>query len=228
MYRSERSVSVAKQEVFFLTDAPLPLAEEEYRALRATIRERGTLRPIVMTLTVVSWAGVSVWLQASGAAPLLSLVALVILDAGFEAVFSIHVGVERVGRYLQVRYESADGPRWEHTAMEAPPAAPSKPTDALFSWVFLAACGLNLVLACWLAAGAALTGQAPEIVSTAGSAMSAGAAGDMFTWSPLPVAMLAVLVVAHAAFVLRILGAKKFAAGQRTRELEFFRRTLSN
>ena len=38
------------------SDSPSPLSIEEYRALRATIRERGTARWIVIALTFVAWA----------------------------------------------------------------------------------------------------------------------------------------------------------------------------
>lgn len=192
-----------------MADALPSLAEEEYRALRATIRERGTARSIVMTLTVVSWAAFSLWLNDSGRTPLLSLVALVMLDAGFEAVFSMHVGVERIGRYLQVRYESPDGPRWEHTAMASPPPAASKPVDALFSPVFLVAVGLNLVLACW--------------TGVAGLPLVPDGSDGVAAWNLIALVELAVVFVGHLALVARILGARRFAAGQRQRELEFFK-----
>ena len=41
--------------------------------------------------------------------PLATLVPLLVLAAAFECVFALHVGIERVGRYLQVFYED----RWE-------------------------------------------------------------------------------------------------------------------
>jgi hypothetical protein len=201
-----------------MADAPVSLAEEEYRALRATIRERGTARPIVMTLTVVSWAGVNVWLQSAGAAPLLSLAALVILDAGFEAVFSMHVGVERIGRYLQTRYESANGPRWEHAAMTPPPPASGKPADSLFSTVFLLAACLNLVLACWAVVAVSPIAQA---VTSSGATLDTPGVADI-SWTPFPMISIGMLVAAHALFVARVFSARTFAAGQRERELQFF------
>ena len=48
---------------------------------------------------------------------LLGLTLLAILVGGFEAIHALHVGAERIGRYLQVYYEDTpDGPRWETTA----------------------------------------------------------------------------------------------------------------
>src|SRR5262245_24708088 len=96
------------------------LAVEEYRALRATIRERGTARLVVTTITFVSWAGLVTATCALNLPAVLGLVPLLVLTAGFEAGFAMHVGVERVGRFIQVRYEGDAGlPAWEHAAMKA-------------------------------------------------------------------------------------------------------------
>jgi len=49
---------------------------------------------------------------------------------GFEAIHALHVGAERIGRYLQVYYEDApDAPRWETTAMAVGPALPGGGID---------------------------------------------------------------------------------------------------
>jgi hypothetical protein len=63
----------------------------------------------------------------------------------FEAVLALHIGVERVGRYLQVFYE--EGPssrRWEHTAMAFGRAFPGG-SDPLFGGFFLMATVLNFI-----------------------------------------------------------------------------------
>ena len=58
----------------------------------------------------------------------------------------MHVGVERIGRYLQVFYEgTADGPMWETTAMSVGPALPGGGVDPLFTVVFAFATLLNLI-----------------------------------------------------------------------------------
>jgi hypothetical protein len=84
----------------------------EYTSLRATIRQRGTVRIGAFLVGLVSWA-LATLAAAVIAIPLVVLVPLVVLAGTFEAVFSLHVGVERVGRYLQVFYDD----QWEATAM---------------------------------------------------------------------------------------------------------------
>jgi len=87
-------------------------ALEEYTALRATISQRGSVRTCVFVL------GLAIWCMVAVAAtfisiPLITILPLVLLAGTFEAVFALHVGVERVGRYLQVFHQD----RWEQTAM---------------------------------------------------------------------------------------------------------------
>ena len=63
---------------------------------------------------------------------------LLALAGVFEAVFALHTGVERVGRYIQVFYESEtpDSSNWEYTAMAFGrpfPAAPAIRCSGAFS-----------------------------------------------------------------------------------------------
>jgi len=95
------------------------LALEEYRSLRATVQHRGTLR-FVMALTTWSvWAALALYSWTTGLAPLAGAIPLVVLMGGFEIVLSLHTGVERIGRYIQLMFESGqtEAPAWEHTAM---------------------------------------------------------------------------------------------------------------
>src|SRR6185295_1240019 len=79
-------------------------------------------------------------------APVATLIPLVVLAALFEAVFALHVGVERVGRYLQVFHEpAAEGSGWEHTAMAFGRVPGAATTDALFTAVFLIAAACNII-----------------------------------------------------------------------------------
>jgi hypothetical protein len=71
---------------------------------------------------------------------------LAVLAGGFEAVHALHVGVERIGRYIQVYYEDLAGARWETTAMRAGPGLPGSGVDPLFTLLFIAACLANLVV----------------------------------------------------------------------------------
>jgi len=88
--------------------------------------------------------------------PIAALVPLVVLAAGFEAIYALHVNVERIGRYLQVFHEDQGG--WEHVAMAYGQRFPGRGGDALFSMLFLVATALN-----FLPVG--LGGTAPEMVA---------------------------------------------------------------
>jgi hypothetical protein len=70
-----------------------------------------------------------------------------VLLAGFEAIHALHVGVERVGRYLQVFYENgSDGPLWESAAMRFGPGLPGAGVDPLFTSVFVGATLVNVAI----------------------------------------------------------------------------------
>ena len=95
----------------------------EYSALRATIRERGTARVCVFAAGVAAWGALTVATAVLASTPLATLLPLVVLASVFEAVFALHAGVERVGRYLQVFYEAG-----------APPGSPGTPASAPCGW----------------------------------------------------------------------------------------------
>jgi hypothetical protein len=176
---------------------------EEFRALRATVRERGTTRLFVATITFVAWGTLAIVVYAVSAVPLLAVVPLVVLAAGFEIVFATHVGVERVGRYLQVHYEAPPGelPRWEQVVMKlGRQGLPSGGIDPLFSTMFALAALLNL------GPIALITYSAPPML-----------VGDI----SLEFAFYAVL---HLVFLGRIVGARHFTLRQRARELELFQK----
>jgi hypothetical protein len=122
------------------------LAETEFAVLRQTIASRGTTRMVLLPVTVLGWAALTVVLLLFAELPVASLLSLAVLVAGFEAIHALHVGVERIGRYLQVCYEAEpDGPRWETTAMAVGPALPGGGIDPLFSVVFIGAAVINLI-----------------------------------------------------------------------------------
>jgi hypothetical protein len=115
--------------------------EEEYRALRATIRERGTARVWTFVVGILVWSVsliATLFLQTPPAALLVPLLALA---ATFEGVLALHVGVERIGRYLLVFHDDD----WERAA-----GAFGKPTgsigvDPLFTTFFLLAALVTLM-----------------------------------------------------------------------------------
>jgi hypothetical protein len=142
---------------------------------------------------------VRIWL----AEPVALLVPLLVLSTLFEAVFALHVGVERIGRYLEASFESGAlaGPRWEHTAHAFGRSVTDRAgrLDPLFSAAFVSAAMLNLV--------AVLL-----IVAVAGF-RDAGSVAEGVLYGGL-----------HAAFVVRVVRARRFASGQRALEFEQFKR----
>jgi hypothetical protein len=173
-------------------------ALEEYRALRATIRERGTLRLFVAAITFVGWATLVVLVAALVAMPILALAPLLVLAAGFEVVFATHVGVERVGRFLQARYERDGVPGWERAAMGIGIGRlPSAGIDPLFSVLFGLAALLNLVPV--------------ALLSVEGGPIIGEMSVEFLVYSAF-----------HLVFVGRVASARRFARRQRAADLAAF------
>jgi hypothetical protein len=122
-----------------------PRELEEYKALRATIRERGTARHWIVVAGLASWAALAVLVAAFLSLPVATLLPLLVLVATFEVIFALHTGVERVGRYLQVYFEDELSRGWEHAAMQYGRRFGGGGIDALFSPVFWTATLLNLI-----------------------------------------------------------------------------------
>lgn len=128
----------------------MSVPDSEYLVLRQTIATRGTVRMAIVPLTIMGWSATTLVLMLFSQLPVGALLSLAVLAAGFETVHALHVGVERIGRYVQVFYEeqgSTDGvlPRWETTAMAGGPTLPGGGVDPLFSVLFLSATVLNLI-----------------------------------------------------------------------------------
>lgn len=124
----------------------MSLSDSEYTALRRTIASRGTARMVLVPLTMIAWAALALLVLTFSQTPVASLFSLAILVGGFEAIHALHVGVERIGRYLQVYYEDAEtGPRWETTAMAVGPALPGGGIDPLFTLLFASATFVNVI-----------------------------------------------------------------------------------
>ena len=118
---------------------------EEYNALRATIRERGTARVWIVLTGLAVWAVLTVVTAALASLPIATLLPLLVLAAVFEIVFALHTGVERIGRYIQVFFEEPGERAWEHTAMAFGRAFPGGGTDPLFTPYFALATVLNVI-----------------------------------------------------------------------------------
>ena len=113
-----------------------PTDQDEYSALRATIRERGTARVCLFAGGFVAWGAVTLATAAVASTPLATLLPLLVLAALFEAIYALHVGVERIGRYIQVFHEDDRGQGWEHVAMAFGRPKGAATVDALFSIPF--------------------------------------------------------------------------------------------
>ena len=176
---------------------------DEYNALRATIRERGSIRVCVFAGGIAAWAAVTIATAALASSPVATLLPLLVLASIFEAVFALHVGVERIGRYLQVFHETDDdaggsertagrgGPHgWEHAAMAFGRPSGAATPDALFTVPFFLAALFNVVPAL------IVQPTRVELVFVGG---------------------------AHALFVLRLFVARQAAGKQRAIDLERFR-----
>ena len=123
-----------------------PREQVEYSELRATIRERGTARVWVFVAGMAAWGALASATSALSATPVATLLPLLVVASAFEAVFALHVGVERIGRYLQVFYETeGSGARWEHAAMAFGRPRGAVGADALFFAPFLLAALFNVI-----------------------------------------------------------------------------------
>ena len=175
-------------------------AATEYRVLRETIATRGSLRPVLALVGLVSWAviltAVLVWLPY----PVAAIIPLLVLLVTFEVIRPLHFGAERIGRYVQVFYEEEGQPErsleatpsWERVAMSLS-AVPGTGGHPLFVPIFFLATIANTL---------------PVLLA-----------------QPLatPIEMTA-LGVPHAAFLIWLLNADRAMRAQRAAELEQFRR----
>ena len=174
------------------------LDRDEYRVLRTTIAARGSLRSVLALASVAAWAGVLLGVLAWTPYPLASLIPLLVLLAGFEAIRPLHFGAERIGRYLQVFYEEgtdvpkpiADPPSWERLAMVFGGSRPGAGGHPLFAVLFGLAIAANYLA--------------------------------VLVPGPLPVE-LASLAVPHLAFLAWLIATDRALRAQRAADLARFR-----
>lgn len=172
-------------------------AGREFTVLRDTVRSRGNLRPVVLLIGVGAWSAMLIAVLAWLPNPLASAVPLVVLLATLEVLRSLHLGVERIGRYIQVFFEEdpsggapTAAPAWEHTAMQFGPSVPGAGGHPYFLAVFLVATVVNFLAV-------------------------------LFP-GPLPIE-LATLAVPHVAFIVWLIYCDRGMRKQRTAELARFR-----
>ena len=121
----------------------------EFDALRQTIRARGTVRPLAFLGGLIAWSALLAAVLAWYPNPLIATLPLIVLVGTFEVVRTLHLGVERIGRYLQVFFEHRETdaalvpPAWETTAMTFGPSVPGAGGHPLFLPIFVLATMLN-------------------------------------------------------------------------------------
>jgi hypothetical protein len=174
-------------------------AQDEYRTLRETIQTRGSLRVAIAVGAWIAWAVLSLWCWTAATSPavgpalspVLSLIPLLVLAGAFEAVLALHTGVERIGRYVQRVFESGvpTPPAWEHVAVA-------------MGGRWLSPGGLDPLFTAIFGLAAALN----LLQSLAGAA----------TLAPIEIATP---LGFHAAFGLRLILARRFAARQRAADI---------
>ncbi|MGE0464795.1 MAG: hypothetical protein AB7Q16_25800 [Vicinamibacterales bacterium] len=174
------------------------LGSAEFRSLRNAVTGRGHLRAILALSGFSGWALVLTATLAALAYPVAAIIPLLVLVATFEVIRPLHMGAERIGRYLQVFFEEQGGgvgpqlapPAWERTAMAFGAAVPGAAGHPLFVPLFGLATLVN-TLAIWVP-------------------------------GPLPLEM-ALIAVPHGAFLVWLAVADRAMRAQRARELARFR-----
>ncbi|MBA3641539.1 MAG: hypothetical protein M3541_18530 [Acidobacteriota bacterium] len=122
--------------------------------MRDTIRQRGTARMVLVPVVFIGWAAIAVATAAVITVALSTIVPLLVLAAGFETIFALHMNVERIGRYLQVFHDSDGG--WEQVAMAFGKRFPASGPDPLFAQLFVFGVSINFL-------PAALGGEVLEV-----------------------------------------------------------------
>lgn len=117
------------------------MSEDAHHVLRATIQQRGTARMVMIPFIFIGWAATAVATAAVITVAVSTLVPLLVLVAGFEAVFALHVDVERMTHYLRVTPGGDDG--W--AAADFYPRPGRKAPDPLFSRLFVLATSVNFL-----------------------------------------------------------------------------------
>lgn len=111
--------------------------------MRETIRQRGTARMVLVPVIFIGWAATAVATAAVITVALSTLVPLLILAAGFETIFALHLNVERIGRYLQVFHDRDGG--WERVAMQFGERFRGTGPDPLFAQLFIFGASVNFI-----------------------------------------------------------------------------------
>jgi len=112
---------------------------EEFRALRATIRDRAIARVILLAISWVGWAAIATAIMlVLPATPLLAL-PLVLVLAAFEVNLVAVRATDRICDYLRVVFEERRAvPGWETASADLARRHPAATADPLFFWISVA------------------------------------------------------------------------------------------
>ena len=116
------------------------ISGDEHHVLRVTIQQRDTARMVLIPLIFIGWAATAVATAAVITVAVSTLVPLLILVSGFEAVFALAVNVARISHYLKVN-QATEG--WQ--AADFYHRAGRKGPDPLFSRLFVLATSVNFL-----------------------------------------------------------------------------------
>jgi hypothetical protein len=174
---------------------------EEFRALRASVRERAIARVLLLAMTWLGWAALATAIMLVVPAPLLLTVPLVVLLAAFEVNLATVRAAERVSHYLRVVFEERRAVSgWETASADLASRYPGSVGDPLFLWVFVAVLCANYVCV---------------VIAIPETADPARAREDSLD--------LALVTALHLALVLRFVLARRALRAGRTRELDRLR-----
>ena len=178
---------------------------EEFRALRATIRDRAIARVILLAISWVGWAAIATAIMlVLPATPLLAL-PLVLVLAAFEVNLVAVRATDRICDYLRVVFEERRAvPGWETASADLAGRHPAATADPLFFWIFVAVLCANYL--CVVVA----VGETAD--------PSARVREDSLD--------LAVATVLHGAVLLRFVLARRGLVSGRAGELERLRTAL--
>jgi len=85
----------------------------DYDSLRAGIRLRLALVPVLLVLALLGWAALTLWVFTSDVVSAATLVPLIVLAGAFEAITVLQVSATRLACYLQVAHDAP----WETIAL---------------------------------------------------------------------------------------------------------------
>jgi len=113
----------------------------EYDSLRAAIRVRSVATPALLVLAILGWAALTLWVFTSDVVSAATLVPLIALVAGFEALYLLHLHTTRLAAYLQVAYDAP----WETTSLSYRQRFGPFGSNSLFAILFVLATLVNVV-----------------------------------------------------------------------------------